>query len=57
LRDIQTRLQEIDLTRASPETHPGIAKQLQEILRLASEINERNAKYIDGTLKHNADDN
>ena len=57
LRDVQTRLQEIDLTRASPETHPGIAKQLQEILRLATDLTERNSKYLDGSLKHDADDN
>jgi len=52
LSDIQTRLQEIDLTRAAPETHPGIGKQLQEIIRLATEIERRNAEYLDGTRKH-----
>ncbi len=57
LRDIQTRLQEIDLTRAASETHPGIAKQIQEILRLAKEIGERNSKYLDGSLKHSAAEN
>ena len=54
LRDIQTRLIEIDLTKAAPDTHSGIDKQLQEILRLAKELEERNAKYLDGSLKHEA---
>jgi hypothetical protein len=57
LRDIQTRLQEIDLTRAAPDTHPGIGKQLQEIIRLATDLEERNAKYLDGSLKHDTDEN
>lgn len=52
LREIQTRLIEIDLTKAAPDTHPGIAKQLQEISRIAKELEERNAKYLDGRTKH-----
>jgi hypothetical protein len=52
LSDVQTRLQEIDLTKAAPDTHPGIAKQINEILRLATELAERNKAYIDGTAKH-----
>lgn len=52
LREIQTRLMEIDLTKAAPDTHHGIAKQLQEIARIAKDLDGRNAKYIDGTLKH-----
>jgi hypothetical protein len=56
LTDIQTRLQEIDLTKAAPDTHQGIGRQLQEILRLANEIRERNDKYLDGSLIHAADD-
>ena len=52
LSDIQTRLQEIDLTKAAPDTHPGIAKQITEILRLATDLAARNKAYLDGTTKH-----
>ena len=55
LSDIQTRLQEIDLTKAAPETHPGIGKQLQEIMRLTAVLTERNEKYLDGTLSHTSE--
>lgn len=51
LRDIQARLMEIDLTKAAPDTHAGIAKQLQEILRLASDLGQRNSQYLNGPLK------
>src|SRR5665213_87692 len=57
LRDIQTRLIEIDLTKAAPDTHSSIAKQLQEILRLAKGLEDRNAKYLDGSLKHGTEEN
>jgi hypothetical protein len=55
LSDIQTRLQEVDLTKAAPETHPGIAKQLTEIQRLAAELATRNQAYIDGTAEPEQD--
>ncbi len=55
LSDIQTRLQEIDLTKAAPETYSGIAKQLAEILRLANELITRNQSYIDGTTSPKQD--
>lgn len=57
LREIQTRLMEVDLTKAAPDTHHGIGKQLQEISRIAKDLEERNAKYLDGTLKHDTDGN
>lgn len=57
LREVQTRLLEIDLTRAAPDTHPGIARQLQEITRIAKDLEERNAKYLDGSLKHETEEN
>jgi succinate dehydrogenase/fumarate reductase flavoprotein subunit len=46
LSDIQSRLQEIDLTKAHADTYPGIARQLQEILRLASDLQVRNQQYL-----------
>lgn len=47
LRDIQTRLQEIDLTKAAPETWSGISRQIHEILRLAADIQERNSRNLE----------
>lgn len=56
LSDIQARLQEIDLTKAARDTHQGIGKQLQEIIRLATELQQRNDKYLDGSLTHDSED-
>jgi hypothetical protein len=51
LSDLQTRLQEIDLTKAAPDTYQGITKQLAEIIRLANDLGRRTQAYVDGAMK------
>jgi hypothetical protein len=45
IRDANTRLAEVDLTRADPKTYDGIDRQLDEIVRRASELKDKIKTY------------
>lgn len=48
VQDANTRLTEVDLTRADPKTYDGIGKQLDEIIRRAAELRTKLQAYKDG---------
>ncbi len=45
IRDANTRLAEVDLTRADPKTYDGIDRQLDEIVRRASDLKDKIKAY------------
>jgi hypothetical protein len=45
IRDANTRLAEVDLTRADPKTYDGIDRQLDEVIRRASDLKAKIKGY------------
>ena len=49
IRDANTRLAEVDFTKADPKTYDGIERQLDEILRRAADLKTKLNTYRTGT--------
>lgn len=47
IRDANTRLTEVDLTKADPATYAGIAKQLDEVILRSEELKTKLQAYVD----------
>jgi hypothetical protein len=48
VQDANTRLTEVDLTKADPKTYEGIGKQLEEIIRRATDLKNKLRSYKTG---------
>lgn len=54
VRDANTRLAEIDLTKADPSTYAGIDKQLTEVLSRAQDLKSKLTPYLDNSSSASA---
>ncbi|SDK39308.1 hypothetical protein [Bradyrhizobium ottawaense] len=54
VRDANTRLTEVDLTKAEPSTYPGIAKQLDEIVLRGQDLKTKLQAYVQGAKSKEA---